>query len=46
VTLRDYLSTVTEEMRWIYGSRTFEIRAVLHDEASKRWTVLYCEEIT
>ena len=45
VELREYLATVTEKMRVVYGSRTFEIERVVHDEMRRSWTTLYCREI-
>ncbi len=44
VTLRTYLSTVTAKMIVSWGSRTLQIKSVLHDEMKHRWTVLWCEE--
>ncbi len=41
-----YLSTVTPSMRVLFGSRTFQIRGVDHEEQNSRWTYLYCEEGT
>jgi len=39
-----YLSTVTVSMRIQFGSRTFQIRGVVHEEQDSRWTDLLCEE--
>jgi SPP1 family predicted phage head-tail adaptor len=39
-----YLSTVDVKMRVIFGSRTFQIRGVIHQEQNSRWTDLLCEE--
>jgi SPP1 family predicted phage head-tail adaptor len=39
-----YLSTVTDSMRVIFGTRTFQIRGVLHEEQDSKWTYLFCEE--
>jgi SPP1 family predicted phage head-tail adaptor len=44
VELREYLATVTEKMRVVYGSRTFEIERAVHDEMTHAWTTLYCRE--
>jgi SPP1 family predicted phage head-tail adaptor len=39
-----YLSTVTTSMRITFGSRTLQIRGVVHEEQNSRWTDLLCEE--
>jgi SPP1 family predicted phage head-tail adaptor len=39
-----YLSTVTTSMRIQFGSRTLQVRGVMHEEERSRWTDLFCEE--
>lgn len=43
ITLR-YLSGVTPAMRLVYGSRLFNIRAVMNPDERKEYLVLLCEE--
>lgn len=43
ITLR-YLSGVTSDMRVVYGSRTFHIRAIRNPEERNRFLELICEE--